>query len=95
MVGTNATSIHIAKSDPIGIVRCRSSLCHSTSLILSRLETMSEEKITGFAALMRERRRKQQKQEEEESVEVKPVIRETTLTCIPSCSSQTKPLTSA
>ena len=33
--------------------------------------------------------------EEEESVEVKPVIRETTLTCIPSCSSQTKPLTSA
>ena len=53
MVGTNATSIHIAKSDPIGIVRCRSSFCHSTSLILSRLEIMSEEKITGFAALMR------------------------------------------
>ncbi|KAK8823222.1 hypothetical protein WA538_002370 [Blastocystis sp. DL] len=43
---------------------------------------MSEEKITGFAALMRARRRKQQKQEEEESVEVKPVIRETTLTSI-------------
>lgn len=56
---------------------------------------MSEEKITGFAALMRARRKQQQKQEEEESVEVKPVIRETTLTCIPKCSSETKPLTSA
>ena len=56
---------------------------------------MSEEKITGFASLMRARRKQQQKREEEESEEVKPVIRETTLTCIRRCFSQTKLLTSA
>ena len=42
---------------------------------------MSEKKLSGFAALMRQRRKEREKEVIEKKADVKPVIKEASLTC--------------
>lgn len=42
---------------------------------------MSEKKVSGFAAMMR-KRRKEKEEKKDDGEEVKPVIKEVSLTCV-------------
>lgn len=55
-------------------------LCLAILFVLHTFGEMSEKKVSGFAAMMR--KRKKEKEEKKDAVEeVKPVIKEVSLTC--------------